>query len=206
MIRTLRISVLCLLLLSLAAPALAHRVSIYAWVENGQIHTQSRFSKKKPVKSGTVDVMDAATGDIILSGPVTEEGIFVFDIPKDVLDNPRDLTLVVNAGEGHKGDWKIEAAELGTAPAPEQAQTADTTSAQAAPQTSSQMSAQAGVGLSKAELEQVLNTALEQKLAPIRRHLAESEDAGPGLTEIIGGIGWLLGLAGIAAWFASRKR
>ena len=58
--------------------------------------------------------------------------------------------------------------------------------------------------LSPQELEQLLSAALEQKLAPIRHMLAEQYNAGPSLRDIIGGLGWLMGLAGLAAYFKSR--
>ena len=59
--------------------------------------------------------------------------------------------------------------------------------------------------LDRQELEKIINAALEQKLAPLRKMLAEQYNAEPSLRDIIGGIGWLLGLAGIALYFKSRR-
>ena len=59
--------------------------------------------------------------------------------------------------------------------------------------------------LKRQELEKIIDTTLEQKLAPIRKMLAEQYNAEPSLRDIIGGIGWLLGLAGIVAYFKSRR-
>ena len=53
-------------------------------------------------------------------------------------------------------------------------------------------------------MEAVVNAALDAKLAPIKR--AVLEKSGPGLVEILGGIGWIFGLAGTAAYFRSRRR
>ncbi len=36
--------------------------------------------------------------------------------------------------------------------------------------------------------------------------LADSYGGGPGLTEIIGGIGYIFGLVGMAMYFTSRKK
>jgi len=48
--------------------------------------------------------------------------------------------------------------------------------------------------------------ALDKKLSPILKRLAESETRGPGLSEIFGGIGYIFGLAGVAAYVQSRKK
>ena len=50
----------------------------------------------------------------------------------------------------------------------------------------------------------VVNAALDAKLAPIKR--AVLGQSGPGVVEIVGGIGWIFGLAGVAAYFRSRPR
>lgn len=55
------------------------------------------------------------------------------------------------------------------------------------------------------ELEAVVEAAVEKKIAPIRKMLLDDKEKGPGVPEIFGGIGWLVGLAGLAAWAKSRK-
>jgi nickel transport protein len=55
-------------------------------------------------------------------------------------------------------------------------------------------------------MEEVVNAALDAKLAPIKRAVLEQSEAGPGMREIVGGIGWIFGLVGIAAYFKSRSR
>ena len=51
----------------------------------------------------------------------------------------------------------------------------------------------------------IVNAALDAKLGPIRRDLAAQVNAGPSLRDIIGGIGWILGLAGIGLYFKGRR-
>jgi nickel transport protein len=55
-------------------------------------------------------------------------------------------------------------------------------------------------------LEEVVNKALERQLAPIKEMLTELTIHQPSLTDIIGGIGWIMGLFGGWAYFASKKR
>ena len=55
------------------------------------------------------------------------------------------------------------------------------------------------------EVRAIVNAALDAKLGPIRRDLAAQVNAGPSLRDIIGGIGWILGLAGIGLYFKGRR-
>lgn len=55
-----------------------------------------------------------------------------------------------------------------------------------------------------AEIERIVDAALDAKLSPIKRMLAEQTEAGPNLRDIIGGIGWIFGLIGVAAYFRRR--
>lgn len=63
----------------------------------------------------------------------------------------------------------------------------------------------AAAAMSEAELEAVFSRVLDKKLAPVYRELALSHDKTPGIPEIVGGMGWLIGLGGITAW-ARRRR
>ena len=47
---------------------------------------------------------------------------------------------------------------------------------------------------------------MEAKIKPLIRSIASlKEDQEPGLVEIFGGIGWILGLMGVALYFKGRK-
>ena len=57
-----------------------------------------------------------------------------------------------------------------------------------------------------------IGTLMDDKLAPLfqkqatlEKLLLEDKFSGPKITDIIGGIGWIIGLAGIAAFFLSSK-
>jgi len=50
-----------------------------------------------------------------------------------------------------------------------------------------------------------VDAAVEKKIAPLRRMLLDQEEKGPGVREIFGGIGYLVGIAGLLAYARSRK-
>ena len=56
------------------------------------------------------------------------------------------------------------------------------------------------------ELKRMVQELLAEELAPIRRSLAKAEDRTPDIHDIMGGIGYLLGLAGLIAWLKNRPQ
>jgi len=80
---------------------LAHRVTVFAWVEGNTIHTQSRFTGGRPVKNGHISVYNAQ-GDLCLSGHPDAAGEFDFNLPKSA-----GARIVLDAGMGHGNEWVI---------------------------------------------------------------------------------------------------
>ena len=177
--------------------AQAHRVNLFAWVEGGEVHTEGRFPGGRPVKGGRVLVYDA-TGAKLLEGRTDEEGRFSFPAPP-----PTDLKIVLEAGMGHRAVWTIKAQELGGA-APE-----GPSRQEAAPSRTPAASPKEAAAVPQAlgpEARELLEEMLDRKLDPLRRELAALRQQGPTFREVLGGIGYILGLLGMAAWAASRKK
>lgn len=172
--------------------AWAHGVYIYAWVEGDTIYTESYFGAKGKVKGGLVQVLDPS-GKKLLEGRTDDQGEFSFKSPQKT-----ELRIVVEAGMGHKAEFYLGADEQSNVSngEPETFETGKTTEASRPP-------IQAEVDQIKAIVEQ----ALDARLKPIRRELAAiRKQRTPGFTEIIGGIGYILGLMGLVMYFKSRKR
>lgn len=193
------------------SPVLAHRVNVFAYVEGGEIVVECSYSKSKRVNHGAVEVQAASSGEILLQGTTDETGLFRFPVPKQARESASDLRILLRAGEGHKNEWIVEAVDFmnGAAPpvpavdSPEKQPTAPKA---ASPAGSKIPTTFGSSGLSRAEMEEIVNAALDAKLAPIKRAMLEQAEGGPGMKEIVGGIGWIFGLVGIAAYFKSRSR
>jgi len=56
------------------------------------------------------------------------------------------------------------------------------------------------------ELEEVIARAVRRETAPLKRIMLENLSKGPDLREIVGAAGYLIGIAGIIAYFKSRKQ
>lgn len=93
------------------SPALAHKVILFAWVEDGMIHTESSFAGKRKARDCPLIVRDD-TGRIIHEGKTDDQGLYSFKIPDGV---ETDLILTLEAGIGHQAEWRIKKDELAQA-------------------------------------------------------------------------------------------
>ena len=169
-------------LLFMGATAHAHGVYIFAWVEGDTVYTDSYFGGKKKIKGGVVKVYDTS-GAILLEGKTDDNGEYSFKLPKKTA-----LRLVLEAGAGHRAEFLLGADEI-----------AGIDEAPALPTSPSQED--------NDHIRQVVEEALDARLKPITRALAEiQKDRGPGLTEVIGGIGYIVGMMGIIIYFKGKKR
>jgi len=185
----------CLLMLCILWPgyAAAHRVTVFAWAEGDTVHTESKFSGGKPVNGGEIIVYDL-NGNTLLSGKTNEQGEFSFKIPKRT-----GMKIVIQAGMGHRGEWLLSEDEI----APDETKAEAAVSQESSPGTSEAQATPSAVSLD--QVRDVLNQSLDQKLSPVLKMLAESHDKGPTLRDILGGIGYIFGLMGVAAYIQFRR-
>lgn len=195
-----------LLFLLLSSTALAHRVNIFAYVEGREIQVECGFSKTQRVKHGKIEVLDAKSGQLLLNGQTDEQGIFRFLIPPQASQAEKGLLVRIFAGEGHQNEWLISPAELKASGETSNKSTLPPQVRMEAKQPAECASASSeSCTAALANLEERLNQSFEEKLSPIRHLLAQQYESGPNLRDIIGGLGWILGLLGLAAYFKSRS-
>lgn len=192
--------------LCMAAVSEAHKVNIFAYVDGDRIVTDSGYSRTKRVYDGEVEVYDAATGALLLNGKTDTEGRFAFVIPEAAREKKMDLRLLLKAGQGHQAEWTVNYNEFADAPRSVSDMVVEENPAAGAPAVPAEPAQSAPVpvspgGLSAAQVEAIVS----REVAPIKLMLAEMHDAGPSVAEILGGIGWIFGLFGVAAYMKSRR-
>jgi len=190
---SIKVSLVILLLASIIVvsfnpPALAHKVIIFAWVEGDTIYTQSKFSDGKRATGAQVLVFDR-DGRQLLEGKTGGGGEFSFKIP-----GVTDLGIVLDAGAGHKAEWRIPESEILEARGVLEKKRSDEPSQSMA------------VCLSKEEIKEIVEDSLDRRLRPIVRMMTESQAKGPSVTEIVGGLGYIFGLMGVALYFRNRGK
>ena len=192
--------VVCILTMSLSLGLLptlagAHSIYIFAYQENSQICTNSYFGGKAKVRGGQVSMATVA-GEVLATAQTDEQGKACFDRPEKV----QELTFTVKASGGHRAEFKLPASELSASGF------YDSESHLNANQ--GKVSAATGAEAPVICAGSMTSDDLHQALSPILLMLAEMKSAQSsqiGLKDIIGGLGWLIGLAGAALWASSRK-
>lgn len=183
-------------------PVQAHRVNIFAYVEGDQIHVECGFSRTQKVRQGKIEVYDSVSKKKILEGSTDNEGLFFFPVSQEMKDSKHDLVIRILAGEGHQNEWVLPSIEIDSATIfKPQVPKISTTTLSDTPEIPVSVNQES---VTKSDVELIVNEALDVKLAPVKQMLAENLTSDPTFKDIVGGLGWILGLIGIAA-YCKRK-
>ncbi len=99
---------ICLVGVFLPTCVFAHRVILFAWVEDGMVHIEGGFGSDKPAQNCEIKAFDVNKA-LIFSGKTTTAGSLSFKVPGG---HASDMMIELNAGPGHKGTWTIRAQEF----------------------------------------------------------------------------------------------
>ncbi|MES0350190.1 MAG: hypothetical protein ABUK19_05680 [Desulfobacteria bacterium] len=190
------------------SPAIAHRVTIFAWVEGDTVHTQSKFSGRRAAKGCTVVVYDSE-GKQLLEGKTDENGEFSFKVPQKTA-----LKVALKASVGHLAERTIPVEEIiGVAYAAESSVPevgVEAATHEAAPSVDvkpeEELPVPTATGPSRQEIQNLIDESLDRKLTPIVNMLTESLDDEPEISDVIAGIGYIFGLVGVALYFRYRGK
>jgi nickel transport protein len=199
----------------LTVQAQAHKVNVFAYVEGDRVVVEAYFSANVKARDCLVTVLDEK-GKKLHEGKTDQNGTYSFKLA-DLSALSDGLKIALDVGEGHKAEYTLSASDLPSSskkdePAKEQPQKNEPPKNQSlnSPQTPVTGSTQV---VDQAALTAALDTVLDKKLEPIVRMLGKQEKllleekyGGPKLHDIIGGIGWIMGLAGLTAFFLGRKQ
>ena len=187
------ILLLVLIVTFASSSGFCHRVNIFCYVNGDKIECSSKFTPGGPVKNGEVIVKSVQTGELLLKTKTDEKGQVSFKIPDKALKNNWDLKIICNAEMGHRNFWIIKADEIAPArQTKEESQTLKT-------------SEEETKAISKRELESVISEVMARQLAPIKKDLAELKQPRISLQDVIAGLGYIFGIAGIVMYFLQRR-
>jgi nickel transport protein len=191
-----------------ASNAWAHKVSVFAYVQGDSIVVEGYFSGMVPAVNSDVKVFDRK-GAKLTEGRTDSKGLFSFPI-SDLGGATAPIRFVLNAEMGHRADYSLSSVDLPPgvikAGPPKESSTGKKVVDKnpAAPELKIE---------DAAAMKKIVADAVKEQLQPLvtmvgdqQRLLLEEKDPPPSLAEIIGGIGWIFGIAGVWAYFAARKR
>lgn len=189
---------LSLLMLLLPLSAKAHRLKVFAQADGALVRGQVYFVGGTRAINAAVRIK-TSDGQLLAELRTDAEGRFSYQ-----LSRPDDLLIEADTGDGHAASWPLKAQELapafagldqGKALAEAQQQSASTADSHSKSQAIANRQT-----LPMAELE----LAIARQIAPLREELSAAQDERR-LQDIIGGLGYIFGLAGLALWWKSRR-
>jgi len=206
---------MCLLaaMVFLAAPgvAAAHRMNVFAQTEGKSIRGEAYFRGGTPAKNVEVKIL-GPRGEVLGKTITDDQGEFRHEVRVRC-----DHRIQVETADGHGGEYQIKADELPSdLPLPGNRDTAGDAAARGATSGSEPDSATSLPAAPPAtgDLSESVTgadgtfgpkiDALGQQIRQLQRQVEEYEQR-TRLRDVLGGIGFILGLAGIAFYFLGRN-
>lgn len=176
-------------------PASAHKLRAFAYAEGATINGSVFFAINAPAQGAHICVIDPI-GVIVAETISDAQGRF-----RVVAHQRVDHRIVVDAGDGHHSEYTVAAAELPMSlPAPA---TGSAVSAIPAGPGQSDV-ANALSKTSEEALEAIIERAVARQIGPIREQLVSYEDK-VRWRDVLGGLGYILGITGLALWLRSGR-
>jgi len=185
-------------------------VNIFAYAQDGKVHAEGYFVDGTKCKNSIIEVIDNKTGQKLLEGRTDDNGQYSFDIPRAVA-----MKLILRAGIGHQNEYVLSEDEVRGA-MPLSKRTTEKQAGQqksAAPdpkpmkieQTAEIQNATRPPGPTQ-DMEELVGKVVDSKLQPVMRILVKLQEQSekPGLTEIVGGIGYIIGIMGLIGYLKGR--
>lgn len=202
--KLLTLSFFLCLILAMSSIAFAHKIRVFAYAEADQIIGETAFSGGRQPKSVEILVTNANDDSILLTTLTDDMGKFSFPVPEIARNKNLDLRITVNGGDGHSNSWLLEAADY----LPDAALQSSVQAASPAEQVTVEKPAQATREYNNIDpeiLRSIVDESIARQLAPVKHMLAKNSERKLSLQDILGGIGYIIGLAGLATYMQSKK-
>jgi len=184
-----------------SAPAAAHSLKLFVTVDGMVVSGHGFFVGGGRPQGVAVKIRDADGRDLY-DGRTDANGAFAWTAPA-----PAAYTVLLDTGDGHFTRAEVAADRfVGGGPAPAPAGPAATPEpAKPNGMQPPVVAASPGSGVSAGEIEAAVDRALARRLGPLVEAQERSESR-LRFADIMGGIGMIVGLAGLGAWAMARRR
>jgi len=170
----------------------AHKVNLFAYQEAGTVFTESYFGDGTPCRNAMITANDES-GIVIAEGVTDGEGTFSFQWEKS-----GELRIILRASMGHGDEIILWTHEMD-----------DVNQSREASEGTDLASKGGSVSqINPTISEDAVSRIVESKIAPLRDSLREIRKKleKPTFGKVVGGLGWIIGIAGAYLWGASRRK
>jgi nickel transport protein len=178
-------------LLALPVTAHAHRIGVFASVSDGRISGEVYFPSGGAA-AGVKVVARAPDGRVLGEAVSDADGRWQMPVRFRC-----DHELAADAGEGHRATYLVPASDL-----PANLPALPGAGGPAAPPPAAPPELEAAAS---PDIEAAVERAVARQVEPLRRDLARYQDS-VRVHDVLGGIGYVLGLMGLAFYFLGARR
>lgn len=194
---------ICAVVLLAATSALAHKLKVFALVDGDHIVGSAYFVGGAKATRATITVVDREGNELARLVP-DAEGEFRHS-PKERIDH----VIVVDSGDGHVARWTIPAdalpAGLGATSEEPPAGPLAASPPPREPEKEEPRRPVANEPVHDEVLASLIEQSVARQLRPLREQL-DAHDSRVRLQDILGGIGYITGLAGLGLWWFAGRR
>ena len=190
-------------LLCMNAVAWGHNVVSGVYADGMTIEGEIGFSSGAMAEHGVLVGVFNEAGDKLGETHLDEHGQFVYTAKQ-----LQTHIFKADLSSGHVAQMRLEADELSDAGAASVAAKPDPVSQRANPGAVAGglvVTGNSGAAISAAELQSLIRSAVAQQVRPLQKELAAYKEKVM-LRDIAGGLGFIFGLFGVAAWASSRRK
>ena len=200
-------ALIVLMLAGMTQTALAHKLNLFAAADGRRIEGEVYFAGGG--KAADVPVLiQNADGETLAELRTGAAGGFAYQAAAPVAHR-----IIARTPDGHRAQWRIGAEALagafetagasGNPAQPAAAAAADAAAAGAAPPAGAQHGTPAGPALDPA-VTAAIERAVARQVRPLREEAQAAREAVQ-FRDVLGGLGYILGLAGLGLWWRCRR-
>lgn len=180
----------------LVLPVQAHNIVSGAYVDGMTVEGEIGFSNGEMASPGVEITITDSNGHSLGTTQTEADGLFSF-----VASQPVEHIFKANLGAGHVAEIIVAADDFSnTNTSATTPGTTTTTDRQQTPGSSTSTTST----VSATDIERIVRKAVAQQVKPLQKELRAYKEKVM-FRDITGGLGFIFGIFGIAAWLASRK-
>lgn len=194
-----RLALLLTVSLLASTPLYAHRLKVFATADGALIEGTAYFLGGAKATGAVITVRDPQGRELARLTP-DASGSFSYTAKQRI-----DHEVVADSRDGHRASWTVRADELPAAlPSPENMKMAAAEAAEAVTEGAPVSPAMSTGGVTDAAVVSLVEQAVARQVRPLREELmAYGEQVR--LHDILGGFGYIAGIAGLGLWWRSRR-
>lgn len=176
-----------------ATIAMAHKLNVFAYSEDSSILGEAYFNDGAPARNCEVLVKVEGDGSVVGRGRTDEDGKFSVNIDPS---NRKIVSVVVDGDMGHLGRVNINLSSDNST------NMSDSNSIDKIPMEEEQIENLVAT-LDEKEIASIVKSVLRSEIEPLHAEIIQlrKELSKPGFNQIMGGVGYIFGMIGIALWF-----